>query len=163
MKIDCIETSSLWRGSLAARALSRQAIAAALAETGANVRRGAEVAVHLVDDASIRNSNARWRGKDTATNVLSFPTATGDQIQEARLLGDILIAFETLKSEADEEGKPLADHFRHLIVHGFLHLLGFDHGTPLQAEAMEDIERRALARLGVSDPYLERHPPAASE
>jgi probable rRNA maturation factor len=163
VKIDYIETSSHWRGALAARALSRQAISAALAETGVNLKRGAEVAVHLVDDASIKTLNERWRGKDAATNVLSFPSVPADRIREARLLGDILIAFETMKSEAEEQGKSLADHFRHLIVHGFLHILGFDHVTPIEAEAMENFERRALARLGVRDPYLEQFPLAAFE
>ncbi len=84
------------------------------------------------------------------------------RLGDARLLGDIVVAFETLAREAEDEGKTLPDHFRHLVVHGFLHLLGFDHVEPSQAEAMEALERRALARLGVADPYAERELEAAT-
>jgi probable rRNA maturation factor len=85
--------------------------------------------------------------------VLSFPAAPADRLAGARLLGDVFVALETLTREAAAEGKPLADHFRHLVAHGFLHLLGFDHESPAEAEAMERIEAQALARLGVGDPY----------
>ena len=162
LKVEFVQGSKLWRGALASRQLAREAIAAGLGESGVKLRRGAEVSVHLVDDAAIRAVNAEWRKKDAPTNVLSFPAVAPVELAEARLLGDILIAFETVRREADEEGKALPDHFRHLVVHGFLHLLGFDHVEPEAAEAMEAIERRALARLGVADPYAERELEAAA-
>jgi len=153
VKVEFLETSRLWRGALASRSLARQAIGAALIESGVKLRRGAEVTVHLVDDAEIRSVNAEWREKDAPTNVLSFPAVAASGLAEARLLGDVLIAFETVAREAADEDKTLPDHYRHLVVHGFLHLLGFDHIEAEAAEAMEGVERRALARLGVADPY----------
>lgn len=110
----------------------------------------AEVSVLLCDDPEIRRLNAQWRGKDSATNVLSFPTAT---VQAESHLGDIAIAYETVKKEAADEGKALLDHLSHLTVHGFLHLLGFDHEADEDAEEMEDMEREILGRLGIADPY----------
>ena len=101
----------------------------------------------------MRALNARWRGLDQPTNVLSFPAAAPAGIAKARLLGDVVLAFETMAREAADEGKPLADHYRHLVAHGFLHLLGFDHDSEADAERMEAIETRILARLGVADPY----------
>ena len=153
LRIDFVETSRRWRGALPARSLARQAVAAALAETGVKLMRGAEVSVHLVGDSDIQALNAQWRGKDAPTNVLSFPAVEPDRLSQTMLLGDILIAFETVSREAEAEGKTLPDHFRHLVVHGFLHLLGHDHGEDDEAEAMEAMEVRALARLGVADPY----------
>jgi probable rRNA maturation factor len=155
VKVEFLETSRLWRGALAAKSLARQAVAAALAESGVKLRRGAEVTIHLVDDAEIKSVNAQWRKKDAPTNVLSFPAVEASQLGQARLIGDILIAFETVAREAQSEGKTLSDHYRHLVVHGFLHLDGFDHVEDNAAEAMEALERRALARLGVADPYAE--------
>ncbi len=156
MKIEFVESSKLWRRTLPARKLGREAIAAALAESGARLRRGSEMSVHLIDDASMRAINAEWRRKDAPTNVLSFPAADPAGLAEARHLGDVLIAFETVAREAAEEGKTISDHFRHLVVHGFLHLIGYDHAENGGAEAMEALETRALARLGVADPYAER-------
>jgi probable rRNA maturation factor len=153
LRIEFVEGEPRWRRALASRKLAREAAAAAAEEAGVKLARGAEVTIHLVNDESIREINKQWRAKDAPTNVLSFPAAPADRIASARLLGDIFVALETLEREAAAEGKPLADHFRHLVAHGFLHLLGFDHETPAEAEAMEAIEVRALARLGVEDPY----------
>lgn len=153
LRVEFVETSRRWRGALPARALAREAIAAALRESGRETRRGAEVCVHLVGDVHIRALNKQWRQRDAPTNVLSFPAAEAEQIGGAKLLGDIFIAFETVKREAEDDGKPLADHFRHLTVHGFLHLLGYDHDVDARAEAMEALEVRILAGLGVADPY----------
>jgi len=115
---------------------------------------GAELSIVLTDDDAIRKINAQWRGKDAPTNVLSFPAAP---VQGApRLLGDIVIAFETTTREAKDEGKPFAHHLSHLAVHGFLHLLGYDHESDAQADDMERLERDILARLGVPDPYAAR-------
>lgn len=119
---------------------------------------GAEIAVKLTDDGAIRELNRAWRGKDYATNVLSFPTPEVAREGGDPHLGDIAIAFGTLEREAREEGKPLADHLAHLTVHGTLHLLGYDHETADEAEEMEAMERSVLAGLGVPDPYCETEP-----
>ncbi len=107
------------------------------------------VAVLLADDATVRDLNARFRRKDTATNVLSFPAPENPFGQ----MGDIALAFGVCAAEARTQGKPLADHLRHLVIHGVLHLLGFDHETDADAEVMEARERRLLAALGTPDPY----------
>ncbi len=115
----------------------------------------AEVSLVLCDDAFIRSLNKTWRGKDEATNVLSFPAVTpaGGRDAGPVLLGDIVVAFETSAGEATAEGSSLRDHLAHLIVHGLSHLLGFDHETDEQAAAMEGLEGRALRALGVASPY----------
>jgi probable rRNA maturation factor len=147
--------SALWRGLPRARSLARAAIAACLAETGFAPEEGAEVSLSLTDDAEVRSLNARWRGLDKATNVLSFPAVAPKRVAGAPMLGDIALAYETLAREADEVPVPLADHYRHLVAHGFLHLIGYDHQTDRDAERMEALERRVLARLGVADPYAD--------
>ena len=113
----------------------------------------------LCDDEAIAGLNARWRGHDRPTNVLSFPApqrapaaACLGPVRPA-LLGDIAIAYETVAREAAEQGKPLADHLAHLAIHGFLHLLGYDHHRDGEAERMERLERDILAGIGVADPY----------
>ncbi len=153
LKVEFVATSHRWRAALAARALTREAIAASLAECGVALRPGAELCVHLADDERIRELNARWRGRDEATNVLSFPAVEPAHLGQARLLGDIVLAFETIVREATTEGKPLDDHYRHLVVHGFLHVIGFDHDSDVDAQRMEAVETRILSRLGVADPY----------
>jgi len=153
LQVEFVATSRRWRAALAARTLGRQAVVASAALCGVALSAGAELCVHLADDAHVRELNARWRGLDKPTNVLSFPAVDPAHLGRARLLGDIVLAYETVAREAEEEGKPLADHYRHLIVHGFLHLLGFDHEVDADAEAMEAMESRILARLGVADPY----------
>ena len=110
-----------------------------------------EATILLTDDAEMRALNRTWRGKDEPTNVLSFPA--GDTPREDGALGDLAIAYETAKAEADQAGIPLSDHVSHLVVHGVLHLLGFDHLDDLEADKMEDLEREALASLGIADPY----------
>jgi probable rRNA maturation factor len=110
------------------------------------------VSVLLADDAAVRELNAEWRGKDKATNVLSFPAAPS----AAPHLGDVALAYETCAREAAEQGKPLEHHLSHLVAHGVLHLLGWDHESDDEAEAMEAHEREILAGLGVPDPYAVR-------
>ena len=107
------------------------------------------VTILLTDDATLRDLNARFRGKDKSTNVLSFPAAPS----AAPHLGDLALAHGVCATEASEQGKRLADHLRHLVVHGVLHLLGHDHEDEIEAEAMEAAERSILGRLGVADPY----------
>jgi len=147
--------SRLWRKLPRARTMARKTIAACLAESGLRARDGAEVSLLLTSDAQMRALNARWRGQDAPTNVLSFPAAPMDRLAESPVLGDIALAFETLAREAEISGVPLADHYRHLVTHGFLHLIGYDHLTDEDAERMEALERRILARLGAADPYWE--------
>lgn len=132
-----------WRAVPDVEAAAERAGRAALAG------RGGGIAVLLTDDATVRDLNARFRGKDAATNVLSFPAMENPE----GLLGDIALAFGVCQAEAAAQGKALCDHLRHLVVHGVLHLLGYDHQSDPEAEAMEALERRILAELGVGDPY----------
>jgi probable rRNA maturation factor len=144
--------SPLWKAVPSAQAAVRRAIVAA-APPAAN----AEIAILLTDDQSIRTLNRQWRGHDKATNVLSFPAPSADHGDGTPvMLGDIVIAYETTAKEAAEEGKTFLHHLSHLAVHGLLHLLGYDHESHEEAEKMESLERRILARLGVSDPYSVR-------
>ena len=152
-RVEFVESSRKWRGALTARTLGRAAISAAAKEAGVKFMRGAELTVHLIGDAEIQALNAQWRQKNAPTNVLSFPAVGADRVAKSMLLGDIFVAFETVEREAAAENKSLADHYRHLVIHGFLHLLGHDHIEQAEAEAMESLEVKALARLGIADPY----------
>ena len=113
------------------------------------------IGVTLADAAEQRRLNRNWRGKDASTNVLAFPVAGRERppVGAPLLLGDVVLALETIATEAAAQNKPLADHLRHLVVHGVLHLLGEDHADPAEAEAMERREIAILAELGVPDPY----------
>src|SRR5258706_1348726 len=125
-----------------------------------------ELAVMLTDDAGIRTLNSNWRGIDKPTNVLSFPAlqvSPGGPDDAPRMLGDIAIAYETTRKEADDEQKPFEHHLSHLAVHGFLHLIGYDHDKDDDAEAMETLEQELLAQLGIPDPYADRDPCAKRE
>ena len=153
-RIEFVETEPRWRRACPARKLAREAIAAAAAEARveAGARRGADRPSRR--RRGIRELNERWRGKDAPTNVLSFPAVAADRLGErATARRHVHRAARRWSARRRRSGKPLADHFRHLVVHGFLHLLGFDHETTDEAEAMEAVETRALARLGVADPY----------
>jgi probable rRNA maturation factor len=126
----------------------------ALRQSKARVTGAAELSILLTDDAEQRELNGQWRGKDTTTNVLSFP-----QIEPfgpvTGLLGDITLARETLIREAKEQGVTFEAHFTHLVVHGFLHILGYDHLTDEEALHMEGLETQILASLGVENPYAD--------
>jgi probable rRNA maturation factor len=171
--IDIMVDSPLWKAQRGVRAVLQRAIgeAAAMAATS-----GGELAIVLTDDSAIRTLNRVWRGKDQPTNVLSFPTnapphslprkpgrlgvggaasgRAGEPQGRVRLLGDIVIAYETMAREAMAEGRPFQHHLAHLAVHGFLHLVGHDHAADAEADAMEALEIAVLARLDVPNPYL---------
>jgi probable rRNA maturation factor len=163
LSLDISVPSPLWRGLPKARPIARETIAAAAESCGPGIDRpegrafletpyGGDVSLCLADDAALRALNLSWRGIDKPTNVLSFPAARG-RTSEMPMLGDIALAYETLSREADDLGVSLAHHYRHLLVHGFLHLIGYDHETDAEAERMEALEARILARLGVGNPY----------
>jgi probable rRNA maturation factor len=149
LKIDVLVDSDRWKEPAKARATVRRAIGQAAATVSTSAT---EVAIVLTDDSAVRQLNRLWRGIDAATNVLSFPAKrkTGD---EPPHLGDIVLAYETIAREASAEHKPFAHHVAHLAVHGFLHLLGYDHDRDTDAETMEQAERKILRHLHIPDPY----------
>ena len=134
--------------------MAERAVLEALKQSGAKVKGAAELSILLTNDEEQHALNKEWRGKDSSTNVLSFP-----QIEPfgpvVGILGDITLARETLEREAVELEKSFNDHFTHLVVHGFLHILGYDHITDAEALQMESLETKILASLGVDDPYAE--------
>jgi probable rRNA maturation factor len=148
LKIDVLVESDLWKEARDAQPAARRAIAEAAAMLSTPP---AELAVVLTDDLAIRLLNRAWRGVDAATNVLSFPARSPGG--EPLLIGDIVLAFETMAREARAEKKPFVHHVAHLAVHGFLHLLGYDHMRKADAETMEQLERDVLRRLAIPDPY----------
>lgn len=151
--IDIIVDSSLWRAMPEAQAVLRRAVAAAAMAAS---KPDAELAILLTDDSAIRELNLKWRGFDKPTNVLSFPAHRVAGAASAAL-GDIAIAFETVEREAAAEKKPFSDHLAHLAVHGFLHLLGYDHETDDEADVMEHLESSILAQIDVPNPYWMRN------
>ena len=157
-EVDIIRQSKLWTKRRDAEATVREAIAAAVQFCDA-VPPQAEVCVVLADDRHIQDLNLQWRGQDKPTNVLSFPAPRreGDEDEGATvMLGDIVIAYQTASREAEFDKKPVLNHLAHLTVHGFLHLLGYDHTAEDEAEDMERLEARILEDLGIPDPYVAR-------
>jgi probable rRNA maturation factor len=147
--VDILVQSPLWQAVPDVEPALRRAIAEAASAVSTTA---GELAIVLTDDSAIRALNRQWRGKDAATNVLSFPAAE-PQPGAPVLLGDIMIAYETAAREAAGENKLFMHHLVHLAVHGFLHLVGYDHAAEKEANAMERLEIAILARLGVADPY----------
>ncbi len=158
-----IDSDAEWDSSHDWAALAQSAIAAAIAESAFPALdrpdRQVELSVRLASDSQVHALNAEWRGKDRATNVLSFPMADEEQLAEAAgegpelMLGDLVLAGGVCAAEASEKGLALESHAAHLMVHGTLHLLGYDHMDDESAADMEAREIRALARLGIPDPY----------
>lgn len=152
-----------WHGLIPdVETLCRRAVDATLAAVDVPpALENAPIDLLLADDAAIRALNAAWRGREESTDVLSFPALSLDPAAPRRqawqpalaTLGDVALARETVEREARAEAKPLADHLEHLVVHGVLHLLGYDHQRDEDAIRMEDLERRILAGLGIADPY----------
>ncbi len=153
---DVLITAACWQCVPDAQSIIHRAIEMAAAMIDVDTT-DAELAVLLTDNDGIRTLNKNWRGIDKATNVLSFPAlqpAKAPSNDDApRMLGDIAIAFETTHAEAEAEHKLFEHHLSHLTVHGFLHLIGYDHEHEEGAETMENLERDILAQLGIPDPY----------
>lgn len=151
-----------WPGSLDWADLSEAALQAAQTVEPALANDRLSASLLFTTDAEVRGLNSAWRGKDAATNVLSFPMLTRAELLALApqggpaLLGDIALAFDTCAREAAELGLALRDHAAHLIVHGLLHLAGHDHGEDRAATAMENLEIKALAQMGIADPYEAR-------
>ncbi|MEO0035784.1 MAG: hypothetical protein RLZZ501_1807 [Pseudomonadota bacterium] len=122
-----------------------------------------ELSLVLADDDTVRALNRDWRGKDAPTNVLSFAALDDDEAPVVEgaplLLGDVILAWETVAAEATDQGKALGDHLAHLVIHGVLHLIGFDHQEEEEAAEMEALETRLLATLGIADPYRDEDQP----
>jgi len=159
LDIDVLAESPAWKkGFPAAENVCRHAAVAAF-DLGCHGAGHAEVSLLLSNDARVRLLNHEFRGEDRATNVLSFPTHTASEVaapwppNRPLLLGDIVVAYETVVAEAAAEGKDFSHHLGHLVVHGMLHLLGYDHRTEAEADEMEGLETRILATLGVPNPY----------
>lgn len=150
--IDIDVQSPLWNSQPAAKQTVRAAITAAAT---LSTDRG-EVSIVLTDDKAIRLLNKEWRGIDEPTNVLSFPAAKSKTSGAARMLGDIVIAYETLARECDDEDRVFLHHLAHLTVHGFLHLIGYDHQTDRQADEMEGLESKIMSAMNMPDPYFAR-------
>lgn len=154
IEIDIALEAGDWPGEDELRRHAEAAAGAVFAELGV-ADPASELSLLFTDDAAIRILNRDWRGKDKATNVLSFPAfevEPGDALPP--MLGDVILAFETVAAEAALEEKPFAHHLTHLLVHGLLHLLGHDHENDADADEMEGLERKALARLAIPDPYV---------
>ncbi|QPC88585.1 rRNA maturation RNase YbeY [Mesorhizobium sp. NBSH29] len=153
VSIDVLVETGDWPPEPALIAIADAAVNAAFAELGLTGS-ATELSLVFTDDSHIQALNGEWRGKDKATNVLSFPAF---QLRKGGalppMLGDVILAFETVFREATLEHKAFDHHLSHLLVHGVLHLLGYDHETEDEAEEMEGLERAILARLAICDPY----------
>ncbi|AXS39002.1 rRNA maturation RNase YbeY [Breoghania sp. L-A4] len=151
--IDVAVEASGWPGADALNARVAQAFAAAVSVGSLRYLPGSELSLLFSDDATVHDLNKKWRDQDKPTNVLSFPGGDESGPVYGPLLGDIVFALETVEREAKEGDKPFENHLSHLIVHGILHLFGYDHQIEEDAERMESLERRILARLQIPDPY----------
>jgi probable rRNA maturation factor len=158
-----LDSDGEWDSSTGWEALARSAAEAAISESAfpqlSKSPRAVELSIRLTGDAEVRALNAEWRGKDKPTNVLSFPLSEPHMLEAADgdgpeiLLGDIVLARETCAAEARDKGIAFKDHAAHLLVHGTLHLLGYDHQDDRSANDMEAREIRALSSLGIANPY----------
>jgi probable rRNA maturation factor len=162
LEVEVVRHDEAWEGTPGLSATMLERAARAGFDAAPPRRSGTyHVTVALTNDAEMRVLNRTWRGKDASTNVLSFPA--DDEICEPGFLGDVVLAYETTLKEAREQDIGPADHVAHLVVHGVLHLLGFDHADDTQAERMERMERTALASLGIADPYAEKDEARSAE
>jgi probable rRNA maturation factor len=156
LRIDILVEAGDWPNRRELRQVAARALFAAAAKSGVDIAPESELSLVFTDDAHIRKLNRGFRRKDKATNVLSFPAPPpGGGNRFGPLLGDIVIAKETVAREAADQGLTLDHHLTHLIVHGFLHLIGHDHAIEAEAVVMERLETAILAGIGVADPYAD--------
>ena len=154
--IDISVNGGEWAGSEVLAAIASRAVAAAVDTAGLSMTSDAELSLVFTDDTEMRAINRQWRGIDKPTNVLSFPGSEAEPGGSAGpFLGDIVLAYQTVAGEARLDGKAFDSHLAHLVIHGFLHLFGYDHENEDDAAIMEELERRALASLGIADPYAD--------
>jgi probable rRNA maturation factor len=158
MEIDFLTEDDAWLALPEREALARRAAHAVFEVLGAPEPQS-ELSVVFTSDETVAELNRTWRGKAGPTNVLSFPAASDVAGQGPGTLGDIVLAAGVVRAEAAAQGKPLANHTIHLIIHGILHLLGHDHAEDATAEAMERLEAQAMDLLGLPDPYGEATAP----
>jgi probable rRNA maturation factor len=151
LNVDVVVNAPAWTALPDLQEFADRVVQETQALARARLAKDCELCISFCDDAEIRNHNAQWRRQDKPTNVLSFPTPGA--LAKKPLLGDIVIAFETVAREAKEQDKTLSDHTAHMIIHGFLHLIGYDHETSDAAEVMEALERRVAKALGINDPF----------
>ncbi len=154
IQIDCAVEAGDWPDLTTCQSFAERAVDAAVALLNEPLPDNAEVSLLFADDSTVQVLNARWRDQDKPTNVLSFAVNEGHGATSP-MLGDIILAQQTIAREAVEQAKAFEDHLSHLIVHGFLHLMGYDHINDEDAEIMENLERKICASLGIADPYAE--------
>jgi len=153
LSVTVVSESGDWSGFASCEDAIADAAAALARHPRCGPARGAEACVVLADDALLRSLNRTYRGKDAPTNVLSFPFSPPPGGDDTRHIGDVVLAVETVRREAREQGIAPVHHLQHLVVHGLLHLLGLDHDTAVRAETMEGLEAQILATLGIANPY----------
>jgi probable rRNA maturation factor len=165
LAVEVLRKSQLWDRAAVSNAMLGRASTAAFSAARTRGDGPCEVTIVLTDDTELRRLNRTWRGKDAPTNVLSFPPGArmGEPLGEPLSLGDVVLAYETVVREAHADGIALADHVVHLVVHGVLHLLGYEHDDAAKAERMESLERAVLATFGIADPYADSGAPAVTE
>jgi probable rRNA maturation factor len=165
LAVEVLRKSELWDRAAMSDAVLVRTAAAAFSAVRPRDDGPCKVTIVLTDDAEQRALNRTWRGKDAPTNVLSFPASAqmGEPLGEPHSLGDVVLAYETVAREAHADEIALADHVVHLVVHGVLHLLGYEHENAAEAERMETLERAVLATFGIADPYADAGAPALAE
>ena len=152
IEVDCAINSNLWADEDYLVEISSRAVNSAFNRITFELPENSEVSLLFTDDQEVQKLNAQWRKQNKPTNVLSFAANDGTDIL-LPILGDIILAFETIKSETDGQKQSFDDHLTHLIVHGFLHLLGYDHMDDEEAKQMESLETLILKDIGIADPY----------
>ncbi|WP_421725459.1 rRNA maturation RNase YbeY [Bauldia sp.] len=154
LSVETIFEDDGWETPHRLRSVATKAAIVAARRTGNRLTPTAELAIVFADDAMVRDLNRRFRGKDQATNILSFPAGSGNA-PFGPLLGDLILARETIRTESETRGVVFEAHLSHLIVHGFLHLVGYDHETDAEALLMEGLETSIMGDLGLADPYCD--------
>lgn len=152
---DVLIEEALWRERLDPEAIAIAAADKIIEIVKPRLHPAAEISVTFSNDERVRKLNAEWRGKNAPTNVLSFPAASGAKFESSPLLGDVVLAYETVDREARVEGKQFADHTAHLVIHGLLHLIGYDHENEIDANKMERTESMIMTGLGYPDPWAD--------